>query len=84
MDCQRELFDAGITRHRTPKPVRRARGRPATVLTVRGVERTIHEWAALAGISVYTIHHRLQRGWSPADAVGLSPLPTGTYLGKKS
>lgn len=38
-------------------------------ITVGDVTATISQWAALKGIPKSTIRERLQRGWSPSDAV---------------
>lgn len=40
-------------------------------ITVGVATATIAEWAEATGIGVTTIRERLQRGWSPARAVGL-------------
>lgn len=39
------------------------------MLTINGRSETLAEWARISGKTVSLIHHRLQAGWSDADAV---------------
>jgi len=41
------------------------------ILTVYGESRCISEWSEITGIPYATIYHRIKRGWSDADAVGM-------------
>jgi hypothetical protein len=52
-------------------PTEQARNRSSSrPLTVAGVTLTIAEWAERRGLRPSTIHERLRRGWSAADALG--------------
>lgn len=79
-----EGYSAGNCRWDTRK--RQARNRRDTVLlTVAGVTRPLWEWAELLGLKAATIHMRLHRGCSHAEAVssvegGSSRRRTNRYL----
>jgi hypothetical protein len=45
------------------------RGGPSKPLTVKGITRTLKEWAKDAGLPMSTIHGRLKHGWSPERAI---------------
>src|SRR5699024_7595597 len=39
------------------------------ILTFNGVSKTLAQWVELTGFTKSTIEHRLERGWSVADAL---------------
>lgn len=43
------------------------------ILAVRGVSKTVGEWAQEMGIKHNTICYRLENGWTPEDAVTVRP-----------
>ena len=49
--------------------------RSTRILEVNGERRSMAEWAALTGVSLPTIWHRIKLGWSEQDAVTI-PLIT--------
>ena len=53
--------------------------RPAAVLTLGGITKTISEWARLSGVSDSGFRRRLRRGWDPQAAVS---LPSDATFGK--
>ena len=50
-------------------PARKRRGPDLEEITVGGETLTVHGWAERTGIPVVTISNRLNRGWTPEDAV---------------
>ena len=65
-------------------PIRQARNkRNNRVLIHNGESRTLAEWVEVLGLSYYTVHARLRRGWSPLEALspGLFHLgPRGAHV----
>jgi hypothetical protein len=50
-------------------------GRPPQLLTINGIARSIGEWQRhpKCRVAIRTIYGRLQRGWTPLEAVFFRP-----------
>lgn len=51
--------------------IRHTKRRAAPKLALGRTRQSVAEWAEQCGISRYTLHKRLQRGWSLSDAIRL-------------
>lgn len=87
-DCQD--FGWGIGRT-TPKGVGRGHGaRKSPLIPFKGETKTLAEWAELLGVASFNIRQRLNRGWTPEQALTRSTnkngqrktSPVGVYLNK--
>lgn len=51
----------------------KVRKRNTMKITIEGDTKTIPEWAEFLGVSMFLIYKRIERGWTPEEAVCTPP-----------